>query len=144
MVQTMSSRGQCCIYCTDAALVLTLSVFFLITDLNANNNISVQLRDYSCKLQKVFEMVLITLCCFLKEMSCHDYTTVALEIMMKPYCNPVKHSYSHFQKWQLVWHGVTCHSKRHSVLCASEQLIIYGFISMCCVGYRLLLRLFLF
>lgn len=65
---------------------------------------------------------------FLKEMSCHDYTTLTLEIMMKPYCNPVKHSNNHFQKWQLVWHGVTCHSKRHGVLCASELLIIYGFI----------------
>lgn len=121
MVQTKSSRGQCHTYVTDAALVLSVSVCF--------KSRFERLTIFQCK----WGVILVDYAWSLKWLSplflkkiCHEYTTLALEIMKKQPCNPVKHSRNCSQKCQLVFHGVTCHPKRHSVLCASELLIING------------------
>lgn len=72
----------------------------------------------------VFEI--ITLLLFLKVICCES-ATLALE-MMKQHCYPANCSCIRLKSANLFGVEGTCHSKRHSVLCASELLIIYGFI----------------
>lgn len=107
MVQTKSSRGQCYIYFTDIALVLSVSVCF--NDRFEGLTIcqykwGIILVDYTWSL-KWFSS---PLCCFFKG-----------NVMNMPH---------------LLWWNSTflylfhLFPKRHSVLCASELLIICGFI----------------
>lgn len=51
-----------------------------------------------------------------KVLSCL-YSTKLLEVMMRPPCNPVKHFHKHFQKFQIVWHALTCITCGKNTLC---------------------------
>lgn len=97
MVQTKSSRGQCYIYFTGVALVLSVS-----------GNDRIDLRDYSYRLHMVFETIPLLL--FSKGISCCEMPHFWKSVMMKQPCNPANYSCIHFKSAILFGVEVTCHS----------------------------------
>ena len=115
MVQNKSSRGQWYIKFTDIELVVRGTACF-------NVNLSVQSRDHSFKFSPHHPAGVF-------KGNVRAWILPAWKsVKLKPHYRITWTFLYQFQNYQLVWSGVTCHSKRHSVPCASQSLIIYGFI----------------